>query len=65
MKLDLRKKQQYLGRIYVWLYPKKNELLYGINGTSEHFGMTGYKDMTKEDILKTIFKNIGGNNENL
>ena len=61
--LDMRKRRQYLGNIYVWLYQNKNELAYGINGTSKHFLIKGYKDLTKEEIINIIFENCGGYNE--
>lgn len=61
--LDMRKRRQYLGNVYVWLYQNKNELAYGINGTSKHFLIKGYKDLTKEEIINIIFENFGGYNE--
>lgn len=35
-KLDLRKKKQYIGKVYVWK-EKNNNFSVGINGTSKHF----------------------------
>lgn len=63
MKLDFRKKQQYIGRIYVWLYPKKNLLAYGINGTSKHFAINNYKELSKTDILNKILNDCGGSED--
>ena len=53
--LDMRKRRQYLGNVYVWLYQNKNELAYGINGTSKHFLINGYKDLTKEEIINKVY----------